>query len=155
MPAHSLVELEVMLTLFSCAFSLFKGGEAERIGAVLILTSYIFDDIAFAIARPTFPTLVVFWADFVLALSLLIVAIRYSSLWLGCAMVLQSVDLCSQGLTFSGDGLAAEGQLWLNNGISMLMLCCIVLGSLASWRRRVKLRSYPSAQPGRFTSSSA
>jgi len=90
--------------------------------------------------------LAIFVGDFVLAIGLLIIAVRYSSLWLGCAMLLQSIDLCSQGLAFSGDGLGVQSQLWLNNGVSMAMMACIVAGSASSWRRRLKVQNGSAAR---------
>jgi hypothetical protein len=143
---HLLAQIEVVFTLCCCAFGLIKGGPAERIGAILIVVSYVVGDIAFAFAKPNFPTSAIFGIDFLLAVSLLAVAIRYNSLWLGCAMVLQSVDLCSQGLSFSGDGLGVQDELWLNNGVSVLMLSCVVAGSAASWRQRVRSRNAQNAR---------
>jgi hypothetical protein len=138
---HVLVKAEIILIFSCCALGLLKGGHADRIGSLLILLAYIACNVALALAGSTFPTTAIFICDFVLAISLLVVALRYSSLWLGCAMMLQSIALCSQGLAFGGEGLGAHEQLWLNNCVSMLMMACIVAGSISSWRRRVKARS--------------
>ncbi len=149
---HLLLQAEIAAIFVCCAFGLVKGGPAERAGAMLILLAYVAGDIAFVVAKPNFPTTVIFGADFVLAICLLVVAIRYSSLWLGCAMLLQSVALCSQGLTFSGDGLGLQDQIWLNNCVSMCMMACIVGGSISSWRRRVKARtSLDAKSPAPFS----
>jgi hypothetical protein len=137
---HLLLKAEIFLIFLCCAFGIVKGGPAERAGASLILAAYLICDVALALYKLSFPTTAIFVSDFVLAISLLAVAIRYSSLWLGCAMMLQSIALCSQGLAFGGDGLRAHEQLWLNNCVSMLMMACIIAGSISSWRRRIKAR---------------
>jgi uncharacterized membrane protein AbrB (regulator of aidB expression) len=128
--------VEIILTLSCCAYGIVKGGSADRLGAAFILASYIADDVAFALTRPHFPVMAIFFGDFLLALALLFVAVRYSNLWLGCAMLLQSVDLCSQGLAFTGEGLSNLQQFWLNNIVSMLMLLCVMTGATISWRKR-------------------
>jgi hypothetical protein len=148
---HLLLKAEIGVIFLCCALGLLKGGPAERIGALLIMSFYVVGDVLLVLAGSSFPLTAIFMGDFIFALSLLIVALRYSSLWLGCAMLLQSVALCSQGLSFGGDGLGAHEQLWLNNSVSMLMMACIVAGSISSWRRRIKARSvvlsHASSQP--------
>lgn len=135
-----LAQLEAAATLICCVFAILKGGTGDRIGATLILVFYAADDLAFITLGRGFPTTEIFLGDFVLALGLLILAVRYSSLWLGCAMLLQSANLCSQGLALGGDGLGIQEQLWLNNGLSTLMKACVVTGAASSWRRRLKSR---------------
>jgi hypothetical protein len=133
---HLLAQLEVAVVVSFCAFGMVKGGTPDRLGAFLILLFYMADEIAFVTAGRHFPMSMIFFGDFVLAICLLIVAIRYSSLWLGCAMLLQSVDLCSQGLAFGGDGLDLQSQLWLNNCISLLMVSCVAAGAASTWLKR-------------------
>jgi hypothetical protein len=135
---HLLLELEIVVIVSCCAFGIAKGAAAERLGSLLILFFYMVDVFAFKANRSIFPVYAIFVGDFVLATGLLVIALRYSSLWLGCAMLLQSIDLCSQGLALSGDGLSVQGQLWLNNGVSMTMMACVVVGASVSSRRRVK-----------------
>jgi hypothetical protein len=149
---HLLLKAEIVIIFLCCAFGLFKGGPAERVGSLLIMSFYVIGDVLLVLAGSRFPLTTIFVGDFILALSLLAVAIRYSSLWLGCAMLLQSVALCSQGLAFSGDGLGPHEQLWLNNCVSMSMMGCIIAGSIASWRRRHKAQDLPTSKQA-FSSS--
>ncbi|MHB8285311.1 MAG: hypothetical protein ACYDD1_11600 [Caulobacteraceae bacterium] len=132
-----LVRLEVALIVSGCVMSIIKGAPADRAGASLILLFYMADELTFLVSQQRFPTTLIFFGDFILAVGLLVVAIRYSSLWLGCAMLLQSIDLCSQGLALGGDGLSTEAQIWLNNAISMAMVASVVMGASISWRRRI------------------
>ncbi len=144
--SHALfVQLEFVLTIGACAFSLLKGGVAERWGATLIVGDYVLAEIAVLLSYPHFPTSINFALDFALAVALLIVAIRFSSLWLGGAMLLQSIALCSYGFAASGDGLHNRSYVILNNGLSLLMLACIVSGAVGSWRKRIKMRRVEGA----------
>jgi hypothetical protein len=150
---HLLLQAEIILIFVCCALGILRGGPAERIGALAILSSYVIADVALGLAGPRFPITTIFLVDFVLALTLLAVALRYSSLWLGCAMLLQSIALCSQGLAFGGDGLGAHEQLWLNNCVSMLMMACILAGSISAWRRRNKAQTPTSSGPRSFSTA--
>ena len=77
-----------------------------------------------------------FVIDFALAFCLLFVALRYSSLWLGGAMLLQSVALCLQAFDFAGEGPSSLVHVMANNGISYAMLGCLLAGLAASWRTK-------------------
>lgn len=140
MPSHVLYELEIASTLFACVFCLVKGGLPERWGSGAILVSYVVADIIIFASRPEFPTKLIFACDFTLAFTLLVVAVRYGSLWLGCAMMLQAVIMCSEGMSFGGDGLNESTQKMLNDSLSMAMLACVVASTVLSWRRRVRAR---------------
>ncbi len=135
-----LVQLELSLMLVTCVFGLLKGGAAERVGSLAILAAYVGDNVAVSLNLHHFPTFWVFVSDFALAGALLFIAIRYTSLWLGCAMLLQSISLCSYALAASGDGLHNRSYVILNNSLSLLMLACIIAGTIVSWRKRIRLR---------------
>ena len=140
-----LVQLELTLLVATCAFAMIKGGAAERLGSVAILASYMGDNVAIALDLGKFPLFWIFASDFALAMGLLIIAVRYTSLWLGGAMLLQSIALCSYGLAVTGDGLQNRSYIALNNILSFLMLACILAGTVASWRKRVAGRKAEGA----------
>ena len=135
-----IVQMGLVLVIASCAFALFRGGSAERWGSLLIIADYVAADVAMLLDWPRFPVTAVFVLDFILAVALLIVAIRFSSLWLGAAMMLQSIALCSYGLAATGDGLHGVGYIRLNNILSFTMYGCVIAGTIASWRKRIRLR---------------
>ncbi len=126
------------LLLAVCAFAWLKGAPAERYGSLLILALNVLADIALALAYPRFPGLILASLDFTLAGGLLLLAVRYSSVWLGLAMLLQSVSLCSHAFLFDGFGLGPAQRVELNNGVSYMMLVCMVVASTISWRSRSK-----------------
>ena len=78
--------------------------------------------------------------DFALAVGLLVVALRYTSLWLGGAMLVQSLNLCLESIWLDGDSYDYQIQDILNNVLTVAMMFCIFAGTAASWRRRIKLR---------------
>ena len=133
-----------------CIFAWFKGAPAERYGSLLILVLNIVADIALALAFPRFPGLILASLDFILAAGLLILAIRFSSVWLGVAMLLQSISLCSHAFLFDGFGLGPNQRVELNNIISGLMLACIVVASAISWRTKSRA---PDKAVGKYAPS--
>lgn len=96
---------------------------------------------------PHFPVFVAFGFDFAIAIGLLIIAFRYGSIWLGFAMLLQSANLCSQALGFSGEGLSHYDFVVLNNVLSLLMGLSIATGAFLSWRRRRRGEAELAAAP--------
>lgn len=128
--------LEFLFELSCCLFAILKGGSAERAGALLVVICYAAIEAAVALSWPHFPVFVAFVFDFILALGLLVIAFRYGSIWLGFAMLLQSANLCSQALAFTGDGLGHRQEVILNNVLSLLMGASIAVGAFLSWRKR-------------------
>ena len=120
------------ILLAICVVSWWRGLSAERYGSMLILAANAFGDIALAASFPHFPDALMFAIDLALAFGLLFVAFRYSSLWLGGAMLLQSVALCLQAFDFAGEGTNSFIHVIANNGISYAMLGCLLAGLLAS-----------------------
>ena len=133
-------------------FCVLKGGPAERIGASFVLAAYILADIAFAFAHPHLPIVVEFAIDFGLAISLLAVALRYTNLWLGGAMLVQSFNLCFESIWLDGDGTSSSATDVVTNCLSAAMMTCIFAGAIASWRKRIKLRQ--AAKPANTFMSS-
>jgi hypothetical protein len=72
----SLVTL-ALIAAACCGFAIVKGGPAERYGAAI-----------YAIAPPV-PIL---FFDFAVACGFLVLAVRFNSLWLGGAMILQGIE---------------------------------------------------------------
>ena len=120
----------------SLTMSWWKGSWAERYGALLLLFSNVSSDVAMALAFPHTPQMLLFIIDFLLAVGLLALALRFSSLWLGLAMLLQSIALFAHAYVFGGDGLDELHWMIINNVISALMLGCIIVATMASWRAR-------------------
>lgn len=108
---------------------------------MLILALNVAAEIALALNFPHFPGAILASLDFLLAAGLLLLAVRYSSLWVGVAMLLQSVSLCSHAFVFDGLGLGPQQRVELNNAISLLMLGCVVVATIMSWRAKTQALS--------------
>jgi hypothetical protein len=140
-----IVPLEFGFVLLCCLFALLKGGAAERTGGFIVVACYLATEATVLLMWPHFSIFVAFISDFILAVGLLIVAFRYGSIWLGFAMLLQSANLCSQALAFTGEGLGHLPEAILNNMLSLLMGASIAMGAFLSWRRRRRDNLKPAA----------
>ena len=131
---HLLWIAQPAFLILTVAFAFYKGQASDKLGAALILSVYVLADILLAASFPHFPTLLMMSLDFGLAVGLLAVALKYSSIWLGIAMLLQSIALASHAFRLEGIGLMVRQEVILNNAISNLMLGCILAGTVASSR---------------------
>jgi hypothetical protein len=111
------------------------GGPAERWGAAL--NSFLtFAILAIQIitrdARPNIPFLA---ADFLLATGFLVLALRYSNIWLGVAMLLQSAELTLNAVTLSAQRELTAMDALITNLISLAIVATILGGAWANLRR--------------------
>ena len=119
-----------------CLLAWWRGAGAEQYGSLLILVADIAADVFMAVAYPKFPGLSMCAIDFALASGLLFIALRFSSVWLGGAMLLQSVALCLQAFDFVGDGPSIPAHYLINDLLSYAMVACLIAGLAGSWRLR-------------------
>ena len=143
--------LGALLLLLCGGFALCKGGRAERWGAALIFVTNVMGDAASFAGGPDFPYFINFVLDLTLPVGLLLLAVSFSSLWLGFAMLLQGVALACYAMQSTGDGLQRHQYAHWVNMLTTLMLLSVVAGTSASWRRR--LRKSRDAKSNMFTSS--
>ena len=119
------------------ALALLKGGPAERWGAVAMSAEWIaelmFDRLATFHRLAIVPTI---GLDFVLALALLGLALRYGRLWLGAAMIVQSVMLALHSMALSDDSPGFYFYASSLNIGTCTMAGCLLAGTVASWRRK-------------------
>lgn len=117
-----------------CAFGLLKGGPAERFGAgmtlLISIAFVIVNELVPEVARPV-PHLVL---DGVLALSFLALAVRYASLWIGAAMLLQGVQFSLHAYFFVTKLTPGVTYAIINNLVTWGTLLGILLGTLAVLR---------------------
>ena len=140
---HWYVYLEWGALLTVTVLSATIGAQAERSGALLILLINLVSDLAMALNRPSVPEMTLFWLDLVLAIGLLAITFRFSSLWLGAAMLLQSVILFCHALALGDGGISYFTFMLANNIVSWLMYACLLGATLMSWRARLRLRTAP------------
>lgn len=139
----------------ACGFAWWAGGRPERLGTALFAVTWIGADMARSFMGSLVPTDTLLISDFIISAGLLYIAIRYSSLWLGAAMILQSFGFAMHAMQMTDD----EAPRWkgfivyllINNVLSYLVLLTLVAGSLAALARRARGRGHdvkaPPTQP--------
>lgn len=144
---HSLAyQAALVLTPVAGAVAIFKGGRPERYGAALFLAVVIGTDLYAMVAQR-----MGYWAwdsmahldlvsTFVISSFFLYLAVRYGSLWLAAAMVVQGTEL------YFARTYIDEGKSGLYTyGFELNIICASVLAllltaAILSWRGRILAR---------------
>lgn len=132
-------------------FAWWAGGRPERLGTALLAATWLGADMARSFVGRLVPTETLLVSDFITSAGLLYIAIRYSSLWLGAAMILQSFGFAMHAMQMTDD----EAPRWkgfivyllINNVLSYLVLLTLVAGSLANLARRARGRTVTAPPP--------
>lgn len=116
-------------------FAWWKGGDAERWGGTLNLACNLIGLVTLVLPSESRQTGLLI-ADGILAFGLLILAVRYASLWIGGAMLLQAVQFMLHTYYFV---LELRHNVFfgvVNNLVLVGVIVCLVLGTIVSWRKR-------------------
>jgi hypothetical protein len=144
-----------LLALFATgAFAWWKGGAPERFGALVFGVGTVGADIWRAASGQHVPVIPMFAADLMMSLGFLYIAIRYSSLWLGAAMMLQSGSFALHAAGLSDPSRPRwHGMiiyLLANNVLSYLTLAALAGGTVATiLKRRAAVRLKAEAEAKR------
>jgi hypothetical protein len=127
----------------TCAFAWWKGGPPERLGTLMVAGVWLGADLARSFVGEMVPTVILLASDFLISAGFLYVAIRYSSLWLGAAMILQAMSFALHAAQMS-DSDAPRWHGWIiylliSNVLSYLVLLTLSGGTLATVLRRRRL----------------
>lgn len=115
-----------------------KGGTAERLGAALkIITSASALIVHHTLKLESISGALLI-ADGLLAVGFLALAVRYASLWLGGAMILQGVQFSLHGYYLVTERSFDRLYSIINNLNTYGVIACILVGTLIAWRRRAK-----------------
>ena len=145
-------QIGLLLLIGACLFAWLKGGPAERAGASLIGAAWIGSLAVQALTTSSTHEIYLLIFDFLLAFGLLGIAIRFASLWLGVAMLLQGIVLALHAESMSGWSLNLRQYIIALNLCSAGMLLAIVGATAAYWFRSSNARgsdhgSQPPAMP--------
>jgi hypothetical protein len=130
-------------------FAWWKGGPPERLGSLMVAVSLLGADIVRGVSGQMMPTVILLVSDILISAGFLYIAIRYSSLWLGAAMMFRAI-----GFAVHATQLSATDQprwhgfivyLLLNNVLAYLVLLSLVGGTFATITRRGRLRREKAA----------
>ena len=119
------------------ALGILKGGAPERAGALLMAVEWLVEVGVDRLLKggliAVSPTI---GLDALLAGGLLILALKYGKLWLGAAMMLQSVTLALHAMAL-GDGAPGYNiYAALLNVTTCLIVLSLLVGTVSAWRRR-------------------
>lgn len=128
---HNLLRIAIVLVT---AFAWFKGGSAERIGATVNLVGTLVVLFLIRVMRQEQIGLVLLGLDGALGLVFLALAVRYTSLWLGAAMLLQAVQFSLHAYYLVLDRKVDLLFAVVNNVVSWGVLLAILIGTLVAWR---------------------
>jgi hypothetical protein len=146
MPSYILVLIVWVAILATVVFSVWKGGVAERWAGWLVGAGALY---AFLVARflgDEWRTLALLSGDFLLAAGFLALAVRYASLWLGGAMLLQAVQFMLHAWYMLGEKEPDFFHGVVNNADTMGILICIAFGTATAWRRRTEAQRTEAAR---------
>ena len=126
-----------------CGFALWKGGPAERIGGLMVGASWLGADIAWALSGQPAPAILLFVSDGLISMGLLYIAIRYSSIWLGAAMLFRAVEFALHAIQMTDADIprwhGMNLYLWANNSLNHLVLWTLAGGTIATMSKRRRL----------------
>lgn len=124
-----------------CLFAWWKGGPPERLGTLMLALSWIGADVVRGFSGQMVPTVTLFVSDILISAGFLYIAIRYSSLWLGAAMMFRAIGFAVHAAQLSGGDDAPRWNGWIiylliNNVLSYLVLLTLAGGTVATILRR-------------------
>ena len=134
-------QLSFVALFVCCGLAVWKGGAAERSGALMILATWLGTTVIQAMVKAYILPIIFLASDAVLAAGLLLLAIRFSSLWMGAAMLLQATSLSLHAAYFAAEK-ADLGPHTLRlyvagkNAASFLMLLVILAAGMVAWIKR-------------------
>ena len=137
--------------VLSCGFAIWKGSEAVRAGALLILVTWFVTLAASAVTRSYVPAIAFLASDGIMAMGLLFLAVRYSNWWMGAAMLLQAIALAMHAGYFAAerDDLSRHvlhNYVLAKNLASAGLLLIILAATIANILRRP--RAQGARRPG-------
>ncbi len=133
-------QIGTIVLIAAFAFALWKGDAAERVGGGLNLAAGLFAMFLHPLLDPDIQPVAQMGVDAALAAGFLFLAIRFASLWLGAAMLLQAVQFSLHAYYMVGDLKHDLLFARVNNIDTLGIVIALVGGTAVSWRRRVRKR---------------
>ena len=138
---------EVLQLALVCAFAWIKGAKSERAGALVLSAAWILSDALRAWLSFVAPhdlerlkAILSLSGDLMLAIGFLVIAIRYSSLWLGAVLLVQGAEMTLHSMFLGDEPGTLFVYIVISNVFSAILLLMIVAGTCGAWRTRVRRR---------------
>jgi hypothetical protein len=130
--------IAIGLTLVASSFAAWKGDAAARIaGAVNLVVGVGLPIFGAITGNVQIGEVLELTGDFVWAVVLLMLVVRYASLWLGVTMLLQAVQFSLHAYYLVMERSHDLIHAWVNNLDELGITICIVIGTVQAIRRRV------------------
>lgn len=136
MSAFMILPLAVFFTV--CALALVKGGPPERFGALIVLGATVGVELIHSFGPRDLQSLLLLGIDGLVAAGFLLIALRYASLWLGGAMLLQAVQFSLHAYYLVTEQRLDQNYKIINNIDTFGVLLCILIGTILTWRKRAR-----------------
>lgn len=125
-------------TLVVCGLAWVRGGPAERWGAAIVLGGSIASLVIQILLPAKIEAIALLLLEGLYGLSFLLLALRYTSPWLGGAMLLQAIQFSLHAYYIVGERPHDLTYGVVNNLNSAGVLICILFGIFTSRRRRAE-----------------
>jgi len=136
MPESLPTQIGWLFTLVVAGLAWWRGGHPERLGASLMVIAGVAVPIAHHLLPTSKASVALLMIDAAMAAGFLGLAIRYASLWLGAAMLLQAMQFSLHAFYIVIE--KAHDRLYsiINNLDTIGVILCVLVGTLIAWRRR-------------------
>jgi len=138
MHTHIAPFLGMAATALVCALAWMRGSSAERWGCIIVVVGSVVSLLIQLFLPRELRSVVTLLCEGLYGLSFLILALRYTSPWLGGAMLLQAIQFSLHAYYIVGERRHDETYSLVNNLNSAGVLICILLGIATAWRRRTR-----------------
>lgn len=137
---HSPLAILVIVVAVSAApLALWKGDSASRIAGVASALNALLLPASRIFLQRHIGEVVQLGVDFVWAIGLLMLVVRFAYRWLGVTMLLQAVQFSLHAYYLVMDMPPDRLHAWINNLDTTGISLSIIAGVILAWRRRVAL----------------
>ena len=136
MPGSHIAQFALALVVGVCVLAWWKGGPAERFGAALFFINIFFFIGIGYVAPPSMMPVLLLVDDAVTAMGLLVVTLRFGSLWLGGAMLFYAAQFTLHSFYFVTERKPDAFHAIVNNAIFVGVVICLGIGTAMSILRR-------------------
>jgi len=137
---HSpLAILVILLAVAVAPFALWKGDRAARIAGVVSALNALLLPASRIFLQKHVGEVVQLTVDFVWAVGLLMLVVRFAYRWLGVTMLLQAVQFSLHAYYLVMDMPTDRLHAWINNLDTTGISLSIAAGTILAWRRRIAL----------------
>lgn len=119
-----------------CALAWLRGSAPERWGGAIVLAGAIYALAVHLANLPDITSLLLLAGEGVMSIGFLALALRYTSPWLGVAMLLQAVQFSLHAYYLVAAKPHDNLYAIINNIDTLAILACLLTGTLMNWRKR-------------------